>query len=260
MTVPGAAEKNVQRSSPSPFDGPTSSVVRRWGSRGTVIVGALVAIVLLAVGATLGVALAPQASTPSSEAAAGSVEIGFARDMVLHHTQGVSMANLEEQNGADPEVKIVAFDIASTQQTDIGEMNGWLDLWGRPRLTADAAMAWMGGSAQMGGMAMGEPSGAAESLRAAAVADGAAMPGMATNTEMAKLRTLRGKDSDVYFMQLMVRHHQGGGPMMTYAAQHASVPAVRTFAQKMFTAQTQEISIMTQMLAARGAQPLPFTG
>ena len=55
----------------------------------------------------------------------------------------------------------------------------------------------------------------------------------------------------------MIRHHQGGAAMMQYAAEHATNPVVRNFAAKMAQSQTAEISVMTQMLAERGAEPLP---
>ena len=55
----------------------------------------------------------------------------------------------------------------------------------------------------------------------------------------------------------MLRHHQGGLPMMQAAADEASVPAVRALAQSMVTSQTSEAAVMTQMLAERGAAPLP---
>ncbi len=83
------------------------------------------------------------------------------------------------------------------------------------------------------------------------------MPGMATTAEIQKLQGLKGTESDTYFLQLMIRHHQGGAPMMAYAAEHATNPVVRNFAGKMAQSQAAEIVVMTQMLAERGAQPLP---
>ena len=91
----------------------------------------------------------------------------------------------------------------------------------------------------------------------AAASDTPLMPGMATDAEIAKLKGLTGTESDIYFLQLMIRHHQGGAGMMQYAAEHATLPVVRNFADKMLQAQTAEISVMTQMLAERGAEPLP---
>ncbi len=53
------------------------------------------------------------------------------------------------------------------------------------------------------------------------------MPGMATPAQMTKLQTLHGKALDIVFLQLMIRHHQGGVAMAQYAAAHATQPYVR---------------------------------
>ena len=72
------------------------------------------------------------------------------------------------------------------------------------------------------------------------------------------LRQARGEAVDTMYLQLMLRHHQGGLDMMEYAAQNAEVPAVRTLAQTMVNTQASETTRMTQMLAEKGAAPLPF--
>ena len=83
------------------------------------------------------------------------------------------------------------------------------------------------------------------------------MPGMATPAELDKLETLTGKPLDIYFLQLMIRHHQGGLPMAQYAAEQATEPYVRNLAQKMAQAQSNEIVQMEQMLRQLGGTPLP---
>jgi uncharacterized protein (DUF305 family) len=98
-------------------------------------------------------------------------------------------------------------------------------------------MAWMSGHEQL-------------------TADGL-MPGMATPAEINKLETLSGKALDIYFLQLMLRHHQGGLPMAQYAAAQATEPYVRLLASKMVEAQSREIIQMEQLLRQRGATPLP---
>jgi len=148
---------------------------------------------------------------------------------------------------------LLAYDIEYTQTSQIGSMMGWLDLWGVPRLTGEAPMQWMGagGMADMNMGVAGAPS---------ARASGAPlMPGMATDAEIGKLQRLNGDASDTYFLQLMIRHHQGGSAMMKYAANHAASPVVKNFAGKMLEAQDSEIGVMTGMLAERGAKPLAFT-
>ena len=75
--------------------------------------------------------------------------------------------------------------------------------------------------------------------------------------ELAELRSLSGPALDVRFLQLMLRHHEGGFAMLQGAVDRAQVPAVTTLAAAMLRAQTSEADTMRAMLAARGAAPLP---
>ena len=225
------------------------------------------AVALLLVGATIGLLLSGRiggsaaATTPGTD----SVDAGFARDMIVHHDQGVLMAHYAELDTTDDEISVMAYDIGATQSDQAGQMKGWLSLWDLPEFSTGPHMAWMAddghGGHDMAGMATTSAvgTGAASSATASASTgtDGALMPGMATDAQIDQLRTARGEASDILFLQLMIRHHQGGLPMMEYAAQHAGSTVVANFAAKMADAQESEISVMTQMLAARGAEPLP---
>jgi len=265
VTEPGGAPETGT-------DAPESSADQaagRFSHRTMVFLIAAGAVILLLVGATAGLALGGRlggsdtAATPTTD----SVDAGFARDMAVHHDQGVLMAHYAEQNTSDPEIEVMAYDIGYTQTDQLGQMQGWLSLWDLPASSTAPRMAWMGGTAADHGMAMGSASAttsggtpaaaAAATASASSATDPLLMPGMATDAEIAKLKGLTGKESDVYFLQLMIRHHQGGAGMMQYAAEHATLPVVRNFADKMLQAQTAEISVMTQMLAERGAEPLP---
>ena len=104
-------------------------------------------------------------------------------------------------------------------------------------------MAWRGGDEHAG--------------HDGAAGSGATMPGMASDEELARLRTLSGEKFDVLFLQLMTRPHQGGYDMAVHAAEHAQVPAVRTLARTIVESQSAEVALMTGMLAGRGAEPLP---
>jgi len=265
----------VDAKTPAGNPGPTVPArepIGRSSHRTTVFLIAAGAVILLLVGATAGLALSGRfgasgtAATPTSD----SVDAGFARDMAAHHDQGVLMAHYAEQNTTDPEIDVMAYDIGYTQTDQLGQMQGWLSLWDLPDSSTAPRMAWMGGTASDHGMAMGTAAAAGGTTSAASGAAGTGtapsgvaaaetplMPGMATDAEIAKLKGLKGNESDIYFLQLMVRHHQGGAGMMQYAAEHATLPVVRNFADKMLQAQTAEISVMTQMLAEHGAEPLP---
>ncbi len=226
------------RQAPEEEDDVTASSEVR-GRTLRVVLLAVIAVGLVLLGGGLAVALGiGRTDTP----AADSVDAGFARDMAIHHLQGVEMANLVPDRSEDPEVRQLAFDISATQTNQAGRMQGWLALWGVPQSSGDT-MAWMSGD---GGHA-----------DHSAAAGGALMPGMATKEELANLRDLRGTAFDVEFLRLMIRHHQGGFEMAEYAVDNADLPAVRSLAQAIAGAQSAETRTMAAMLSERGGTPLP---
>ena len=105
---------------------------------------------LLLVGATLGLALSGTFRSAPATPDSSSVDAGFARDMIVHHDQGVLMAHYAEQNTTDPEIGVMAYDIGYTQTDQIGQMQGWLSLWDLPESTDAARMSWMQGSDHAG--------------------------------------------------------------------------------------------------------------
>ncbi len=205
------------------------------------ILAAVIAVAALLIAGTAGWLLRGDGSTGSATTVAdSSVDAGFARDMSTHHTQAVTMASYERDNSTDPGLRVLAYDIESSQESQVGEMWGWLDAWGLSRQSSRPQMAWM--ASGMNGMQMGT--------------DGL-MPGMATPAQMNRLQTLHGKALDVLFLQLMIRHHQGGLPMAKYAIQHASMSYVRDVAQSMYNGQAAEIIEMERLLRQLGGSPLP---
>ncbi len=110
------------------------------------------------------------------------------------------MAGYTRLHTTNASVLLLANDIYDDQTFEIGEMQGWLDSWGLTRSTTLPTMGWMTG----------------HSLDA----DGL-MPGMATPAEISHLQSLTGNALDIDFLQLMIRHHQGGLQMEQYAADHA---------------------------------------
>jgi uncharacterized protein (DUF305 family) len=201
---------------------------------------AVIAVGLLVLGGGLAVVLGIGADDGMPVPTADSVDAGFSRDMAAHHLQGVEMANLALERSEDPEVRQLAFDISSTQTNQTGRMQGWLSLWGIPP-TSGEPMAWMAGDTE----------------HSHTMSEDGLMPGMATEAELAELRSLSGTEFDVEFLRLMIRHHQGGLGMAEYAAEHAEIPAVARLARTIAETQTAETGTMSDMLAARGGTPLP---
>lgn len=214
-------------------------------ARTLVITAAVLAVLLL--GAAVGLLIQLPGSDQTSTPARDSVDVGFSQDMAVHHLQGVQMANAARDRSTNPAIRQLAFDIESTQLEQVGRMKGWLTLWVQPEQSVDGNhMKWMAESGEHG------HGGSAEGAAGTDL-----MPGMATSEDLAKLRSLSGAEFDVYFLQLMLRHHEGGSPMARYAATYAGQSSVRALADNMLKSQSSESEYMKQLLTERSASPLP---
>lgn len=186
----------------------------------------VVAAIMIALGA-YGAGTRQRSGPPGDE----SAEAGFARDMAVHHAQAVEMGEAIRFRTADPELRALATDIVLAQQTQIGQMTGWLDVWGLPATGRRPAMAWMG-----------HPG-------------GGRMPGMASAAEIATLREAPPAEAEVLFLQAMIRHHQGGVAMAEALLARSRRTEVRRLAEKIVAGQQKEIRAMTGLLNARGVAP-----
>jgi uncharacterized protein (DUF305 family) len=247
VTSPETSRVDDELDYEEPPPAPASTATR-------VLVLTAAALAILLLGAAVGLLIKLPGGTSSDNPGPGPVEVGFAQDMSVHHQQAVTMANWARDHTQDPQIRQLAFDIESTQANQEGRLQGWLMLWGQPEQSPTGRyMAWMAGP-DLGDMA-GMP-GMTNNTMPANGEDH--MPGYATNAEIAKLQSLTGPAMDTYFLQLMLRHHLGGAPMAQFAADHATVPAVKVLAQNMLASQASEVTIMKQLLAERGVQPLPM--
>lgn len=157
----------------------------------------------------------------------GSPEVTFARDMSAHHDQAVEMALILRDRGVDVDLRTLALDIVLTQQAQSGMMQGWLQVWEQPI---------SGSTAPMGGQ--GE------------------MMGMASYDDIKSLQSIPASAMEIRFLQLMIRHHQGGVIMAEVALRQTNRPEVMRLATSIVNAQQSEIIAMEDMLRAKDA-PLP---
>ncbi len=163
---------------------------------------------------------------------AGSTEVLFARMMEAHHQQAVTMALAIYQRTTDAELRIVALDIILTQQTQIGQMQGWMAVWDQPL------------------------AGPVEPPHAPTMDDHAmminpSMTGMATQEEVNALSTLPLAEAERSMLDLMIRHHQGGVEMAAAVLSQTDRPEVVRLAQAIVTSQQSEIQTLQAMRAAR---------
>ncbi|MDP9479824.1 MAG: DUF305 domain-containing protein [Actinomycetota bacterium] len=188
----------------------------------------LIPILVLAVVALFGLALWLWLSgRPPGDS---SAEAGFARDMIFHHAQAVEMAEIVRDKTESEEIRTLATDIALTQQAQIGQMQGWLAVWGLPATGTEPAMAWMG-----------HPT------------DGR-MPGMASPEEVAKLSELPPREADVRFLQLLIPHHKAALGMAEAVLEETSRPEVEGLAGAISASQRAEIAVIEEMLRERGEE------
>jgi uncharacterized protein (DUF305 family) len=161
-----------------------------------------------------------------------SVEAGFLRDMFTHHAQAVEMSMIIRDRTEDPNLLALATDVALSQSTQMGTMQGYLDIWGLPLTGDDPAMTWMDHPTT------------------------GLMPGMATADQIEQLRTLPVEEAEVLFLQLMIRHHQGGVEMAQAALDRSDQEQVTFMADRTVMLQGSEITTMNRMLEERGQVPI----
>src|SRR5215210_1179188 len=196
------------------------------------VVGAIV------VGVAAGAALASLLlGDESSEGRAGtrltapgedSAEAGFTRDMMVHHAQAVQMAEIVRDRTESEEIQTLSADIALTQQAQIGQMQGWLAVWGLPPTGTEPAMSWMGHPTE------------------------GRMPGMASPEELNNLQKASPEEADTLFLQLMIPHHEAALPMAEAVLADTDRPEVERLAGAVIASQQAEIELMKGLLQQRG--------
>ena len=159
-----------------------------------------------------------------------SAEAGFARDMIVHHAQAVEMAEIVRDKTESEEVRILATDIALTQQAQIGQMQGWLAVWGLPVTRTEPAMSWMGHPTE------------------------GRMTGMATPEEINRLRNASPEEADAMFLRLMIPHHEAAIPMAEAILEKTGRPEVEELAGAIVASQRAEIRVMQNMLRNMGEE------
>ncbi len=160
------------------------------------------------------------------------VDTGFLQDMREHHEQAVLMSFVyRTRDDIDPGLTTIARSIIVGQSLEVGRMIQLLRDFGETEVNeTDAAMLWMGMSAEPG-----------------------QMPGMASDDELDELGRLDGRPADELFAQLMIEHHEGGIEMAEFAAENAENAEVRAMAASMAAAQRGEIGEMLGVLDAGGS-------
>ncbi|WP_405740269.1 DUF305 domain-containing protein [Streptomyces sp. NBC_00028] len=145
-----------------------------------------------------------------------AADVSYARMMIVHHTQALEMTELAPERAESTKVKKLAERIAAAQGPEIDAMESWLTSYGKD--TKDATH------------------------------EHAAMPGMASEAQMKKLKAAKGKAFDQLFLTLMITHHEGALTMATDVKGQGNNIRVEEMADDVVAQQTSEISRMRDML------------
>jgi uncharacterized protein (DUF305 family) len=198
----------------------------------------VIAVAVVAIGAfALGRVSVGFSGAPSNTSAAA----GFARDMQVHHNQGVELALIIRDETSNEVIRGLAYDIATTQAQQSGQMYGWLSSWNLSQAGSEESMTWMTRPTLTG---EGHNHGTAGAHQ-----PGDPMPGLATAAQIAELKTLTGVDAEKYFLELMIAHHEGAITMAKAALDRTEERVVVDLATGIVSSQSSEIEYMQGLLA-----------
>ena len=173
---------------------------------------------------------APQpAVAPASKVRNGYTEadVRFMQGMIGHHSQALAMSALVPARTQRQDLAVMAERITLSQESEIAQMQRWLETRGEPAPAADAHVH-------------------------AAMGHGELMPGMLTEQEMNQLANARGVEFERLFLELMIKHHEGALQMVKtlYATPGSGHdPELYMLASDVDSGQTGEIKRMRALLA-----------
>jgi uncharacterized protein (DUF305 family) len=159
-----------------------------------------------------------QSSMSSASVAAGRAgDVTFAQMMIPHHQQAVEMAEIAlGKTDASIQVRELATAIKQAQDPEIQTMAGWLKQWGAATPTSGMNHGGMGS-------------------------------GMMSDADMEALEQASGQAFDAKWVSMMIAHHEGAIDMARQVLASTEDPDVKTLADAIIKAQTEEITKMWAM-------------
>lgn len=153
-------------------------------------------------------------------------DVAFAKGMIPHHQQAITMAQMAQDHAGSPEVKQFADTIEAAQGPEIEKLSGWLEAWGEEIPSADAS-----GDMDHGDMGHGND-------------------GMMSDDQMEQLSQATGAEFDRMWLEGMIAHHQGAVQMAeTEIAEGKNREAI-AMAEEIKAAQSAEIAKMKDLLGS----------
>lgn len=172
-----------------------------------------------------------QSMPPTSSGDAMSLDQQFIDMMVPHHQAAVAMAEVALARAEHAEIKGLANDIISAQNSEISQLKDWRKTWfGSDQTPGMNAMPMLPGM-EMPGMGMG----------------GSMGPTTDMTGDVTALKTAN--PFDKAFIEAMTAHHQTAIAAARVAAAQATKPEIKALAGQIIAAQQAEIDKMAAWLA-----------
>jgi uncharacterized protein (DUF305 family) len=159
--------------------------------------------------------------------AGGKFDQVFIDMMVPHHQSAIEMAQVEQEQGENPELKQMAESMIQSQQTEIEQLQQWRQQWyGSSETPPMTQMPMLPGMLQMGH-------------------EGDMMT-MDMTADIERVRNAP-KPIDATFIEAMTQHHQMAIEAATMAEQQAMHHEIKDMARNIIQEQQQEISEMERI-------------
>ncbi|MDO8498097.1 MAG: DUF305 domain-containing protein [bacterium] len=159
--------------------------------------------------------------SPNKTGMMGNIDQHFIEQMIPHHEDAITMANMALKKATHDEIKILAQDIITSQQSEIDKMKTWYKDWYGNDVPQDEKV--------MGGHGMQKP-------------QGMHMGMMGDVSDMTRLE--QATDFDKAFVEEMIPHHQMAVMMASMLKNGTNRPEMKKLADDITTAQTNEIDQM----------------
>ncbi|MGW0964768.1 DUF305 domain-containing protein [Streptomyces sp. NPDC002516] len=169
----------------------------------------------------------PSGAASAAPGGHNTQDVSFAQGMIPHHRQAVAMAELAASRAKSQQVKHLAAKIRQAQDPEIDAMSGWLKAWDAKVPDTD-----MPGMESMPGMDH----------------SGSSTPGMMSDDDMGKLKSLSGDAFDKAFLRMMISHHEGAIAMAKTERANGAYGPATTMAKSIVASQSSEITGMDGML------------
>jgi len=153
----------------------------------------------------------------------GNIDRHFIEQMIPHHEDAITMANIALEKATHPEIKTLAEDIIKAQSDEITKMKGWYKDWFGTEVPQNTSVMGQHGMTSGNGMHMGM---------------------MGDETDIGTLRNA--PDFDKAFIEEMIPHHQMAVMMAQMLKNTTNREEMKKLADDIISAQTKEITDMRE--------------